>query len=73
MATKTISVKITLTPSQEILLREIAKEGAGGWDNTGDEDDDLQALCEQQVVDSVLGEQFYITKLGEQYLKQNKK
>ena len=64
---KSITVDITLSPDQISLLQKI-QESDCYEDMLDEEDDDLHYLCEIGVVESILGEQFYITEIGEKFL-----
>ena len=64
-----LKVNVELTPNQEALLLKINLDnGYEPIDSFDEEEDDLQKLCELGLVESILGEQFYITSLGETYL-----
>jgi 3-deoxy-D-arabino-heptulosonate 7-phosphate (DAHP) synthase class II len=63
-----LNVEINLTESQIELLKKI--QLAECYEEMLDEEDeDLQFMCEIGVTESILGEQFFITNLGEAYLK----
>lgn len=74
MAKKKMAVEIELTESQTVLLDKLKADAGGGFDDwacdhSEDEEEDMHVLCNNGLAESILGEQFYITKLGEQFLK----
>jgi len=77
-AKESVTVKIPkLKKSQLDLLRELSDDEQGGFDewacdHTKEEDDNMYFLCQHGLASSILGEQFYITDLGKQCLKNNK-
>lgn len=70
---KKLTVELTLSKSQLNLLKKLKKgeEGFDDWacDHSEEEEEDMVELIEKGLAESILGELFYITKLGEKFLK----
>lgn len=64
---KNLNINLSLTIPQVQLLMKIDEE-EGYEPENNDHEEDLHILCEKGVVESVLGEQFYITRLGKEFL-----
>lgn len=65
-----LNVNIELTEVQERLLIEIDIDGCYEPVYTYDEEEeDLHVLCNLGVVESILGEQFFVTRLGKLYIE----
>lgn len=74
MAKKNLTVEIDLTDSQVDLLKKLESDNQDGFedwtcDHTDEEEDDMYELCDQGLAESIVGEQYYITKLGKLFLK----
>ena len=74
MAKRKITIEVDVTDSQIDLLKRLDadnQEGFDDWtcDHSDEDDDDMYILCEQGLAESIVGEQFYITKLGKSFLK----
>ena len=71
--TANIIVNISITENQFKLLKLVDEDEMGFEpDNLNEVENDLNKLCELQLVETVLGEQFYITNLGDQFLSKVK-
>lgn len=66
-----VSSTIQLTESQLELLKKVKRECDANecYEEMQDEEmEDMQYLCEHTLVESIVGEQFFITNFGEQAL-----
>ena len=64
-----VKVDINLTDEQETLLLDVSlNEGYEQLDIDDNKDDLLHELVNLGVIETILGEQFYVTNLGRQYL-----
>lgn len=73
MSKTKVTVEIDLTTTQIELLKKLDADNQSGFDDwtcdhSDEEEDDMYELCNQGLAESVVGEQFYITKLGKSYL-----
>ena len=74
MAKRKVTIEVDLTDSQIDLLKRLDADNQDGFDDwtcdhTDEDDDDMYVLCEQGLAESIVGEQFFITKLGKSFLK----
>ena len=64
-----IEIDINLTDEQEKVLLEVSlDEGYENLDIDGDKENILRELADIGVIETILGEQFYVTRIGREYL-----
>jgi hypothetical protein len=75
---KTVKLEVELNEDELETLKLIAKDGDDGYEpdsstmtveDYNEEQERLHRLCELGLVSSILGEQFYITPIGNKFLK----